>query len=587
MGATMNFPKVWNLDRVFEGGSRSSSFQKSFQTAQKDTDSLEKLLQSGKISEAIALMQTLGMRLREMDTFVYGLLSQNVEDTHANVLIGQMRTLQTHFSNCSLIFDTLLKEMPEDDFKSLLQNHASITFSLGERRKRALEKLSTDEESFINNLSMDGYHGWSEMWDAIVGEMSFPFQGENLYFGQIENKMSDPSREVREQAFNAIEQGFTKKQSSISQALNHLSGFRLQVYKKRGWNDFLKEPLDENRQSKSSLMAMWETIKKNQASLTRYFDCKAHLLGVDQLSWIDLDAPLSTSSKEISYQEAAETILKQFQAFSPKMASFARKALENQWIEAEDRKGKRPGGYCCALPESKESRIFMTFSKTITNLYTLAHELGHAFHNEILFHLDEMVQHPTMGLAETASTMAEMIVTQAMIREEKDPKHRLILLDDHLSRATSYLLNIYARFLFETRFYEKREKGIVSHEELSTLMEASQKDAYGDALDRYHPLFWAAKIHFYCTEVPFYNFPYTFGYLFSLGIYNHATKNPNFESSYISLLEDTGRMSPENLAKKHLNADLSAPLFWQQGIDVINKDIDEFIKLSKEVSLCD
>ena len=124
----MNFPKVWNLDRVFEGGSRSSSFQKSFQTAQKDTDSLEKLLQSGKISEAIALMQTLGMRLREMDTFVYGLLSQNVEDTHANVLIGQMRTLQTHFSNCSLIFDTLLKEMPEDDFKSLLQNHASITF---------------------------------------------------------------------------------------------------------------------------------------------------------------------------------------------------------------------------------------------------------------------------------------------------------------------------------------------------------------------------------------------------------------------------------------------------------------------------
>ncbi len=583
----MNFPQVWNLDRIFEGGSRSSSFQKSFQTTQEDIVSLEKLLKNHKIFEAIPLIQALGAKLREMDTFACGLLSQNVDDTRANVLIGQVRTLQTCFSSCSLVFDILLKEMPNDAFKSLLQKHSSITFPLEEKRKRSLEKLSAEEEAFINNLSMDGYHGWSEMWDAIIGEMTFPFQGESLYFGQIENKMSDPSKKVREEAFSAIEQGFTKKQNSISQALNHLSGFRLQVYKKRGWNDFLKEPLDENRQSKSSLIAMWETVKKNQASLIRYFDCKSDLLGIDRLSWVDLDAPLSPSLKEISYQKAARTVLKQFQAFSPKMAAFAHRALKNQWIEAEDRKGKRPGGYCCALPDLKESRIFMTFSKTVTNLYTLAHELGHAFHNEILFSLDEMVQHPTIGLAETASTMAEMIVTQATIQEEKNPKHRLILLDDHLNRATSYLLNIYSRFLFETRFYEKRKKGIVSHEELSILMEEAQKEAYGNTLDRYHPLFWAAKIHFYCTEMPFYNFPYTFGYLFSLGIYNRAVQNPNFESSYISLLKDTGRMSPDTLAKKHLNADLSTHLFWQQGIDIINRGIDEFIKLSKEVTLCD
>jgi oligoendopeptidase F len=157
MGATMNFPEVWDLDRIFEGGSRSSSFQKSLQTAQKDTDSLEKLLQSGKITEAIPLMQALGTKLREMDTFVCGLLSQDVDDTHANVLIGQMRTLQTHFSNCSLVFDTHLKELPNDAFKSLLQKHSSITFPLEERRKRALEKLSTDEEAFINNV---GCHHW-------------------------------------------------------------------------------------------------------------------------------------------------------------------------------------------------------------------------------------------------------------------------------------------------------------------------------------------------------------------------------------------------------------------------------------------
>ena len=581
----MNFPEVWNLDSIFEGGSHSPTFQKRTQEVKVSLYSIEKLLDEKDFSKSIPLMQSLSHTIREMEAFVHCLMAQNVEDTQANVLIGQMRALGTHFSNCTLQFDTLLKELPESDFEALLQKHPSISFPLNEKRKRALEKLSTEEEAFINHLSMDGYHGWSEAWDAVIGEMTFPLQGENLYFGQIENKMSDPSRAVRIEAFKAINEEFTKRQSTISQVLNHLGGFRLQVYKKRKWKDFLKEPLDENRLSKDALTAMWDTIKKNQGLLVRFLECKSDLLGLDRLSWFDLEAPLSVATKEISYQGASEAILKQFEAFSPKMASFAKKALESAWIDGEDRKGKRPGGFCVAIPNLKESRIFMTFSNTITNLYTLAHELGHAFHNEILFPLEEMIQHPTMGLAETASTMAEMIVTQATIRKEKDPKQRLLLLDDHLSRASSYLLNIFARFLFETRFYEKREKGIVSHKELSKLMEEAQKEAYGGALDRYHPLFWAAKAHFYCTEMPFYNFPYTFGYLFSLGIYNYATEHSDFEPSYIALLEDTGRMSAEDLAKKHLNADLSKSDFWQQGINVIEKDIDEFIKLSKEVTL--
>ena len=236
------------------------------------------------------------------------------------------------------------------------------------------------------------------------------------------------------------------------------------------------------------------------------------------------------------------------------MAAFAKKALENHWIDAENRLGKRPGGFCTALPLAKESRIFMTFSKTMTNLFTLAHELGHAFHNEIVFPLTEMAQDVKMGVAETASTMAEMIVTQAAIKEESDPHQRLFLLDDHLSRAVSYLMK-------------------------------AQKEAYGDSLETYYPLFWAAKMHFFFTDVPFYNFPYTFGYLFSLGIYHYALENGDFESSYLSLLEDTGRMNVEDLAKTHLQTDLSQLQFWDEGLSIIKKDIDEYIKLSKEVSL--
>lgn len=580
----MKFPEVWDLERIYSGGSNSLPFQKSLQETKKKIEIFKTLLKEKKFIEGIPLSQEISFSLHEMGSFVECLNAQDVNDTKGSVLTGQMRMLTTIFSNVELELDKALGSLSDQDFSKITQAYPEITFCLEEKRKMAKEKLSFEKEVFINDLAVDGYHGWSELWDARIGEMTFPFQKESLFFGQIENKLADPNRNVRKEGFESIQREFKSSEAVFAQTLNHLGGFRLEVYKKRGWN-ILKEALDENRMEKSTLDAMWNAIEKRKDSLKKYIEYKSALLGLEKMSWYDLEAPITFSSREITYKEASETVLKQFGSFSPKMASFAKRALEDHWIDAEDRQGKRPGGFCTALPLAKESRIFMTFSKTMTNLFTLAHELGHAFHNEVIFPLPEMAQHPKMGVAETASTMAEMIITQAAIKEETDPKERLFLLDDHLSRATSYLMNIQARFIFETTFYEKRKGGFVSHEELSAMMEKAQKTAYGNSLETYHPLFWAVKMHFFFTDVPFYNFPYTFGYLFSLGIYTHAMDKGDFESSYIALLEDTGRMSVEELAKKHLQTDLSKADFWEQGISVIIKDIDEFLKLSKEVSL--
>ncbi|MCB1071495.1 MAG: M3 family oligoendopeptidase [Chlamydiia bacterium] len=580
----MKFPKTWNLERIYDGGSLSSSFQNCFQETKEKIDSLKILLCKKRLNESLSLSQEISFSLREMNAFVECLNAQDVNDSNASSLTGKMRTLSTEFSNLELEFDQALGSLSHQDFLNLIEIHPDISFHLEEKRKKVKDKLPFEKETFINDLAIDGYHGWSELWDARISEMFFPFHEKPLSFGQIENKLGDPERNIRKEGFETIQKEFKGSEIVFSQILNHLGGFRLEVYKKRGW-DLLKEPLDENRMSAKTLEAMWTAITNIQASLKEFLSCKSALLGIEKMSWYDLEAPLTTTSKEITYEDAAETILKQFKSFSPKMADFAKKALENHWIDAEDRIGKRPGGFCIGLPLVKESRIFMTFSNTMTNLFTLAHELGHAFHNEILFSLPEMAQDAKMGVAETASTMAETIVTQAAIKEEKDPKERLFLLDDHLSRSISYLMNIQARFLFETRFYEKRKEGFVSHEALSEIMESAQKEAYANSLETYHPLFWAAKMHFFFTDVPFYNFPYTFGYLFSLGIYHYAMEKGDFESSYIALLEDTGRMNVESLAKKHLQMDLSQPKFWDQGLSVIKKDIEEYIKLSKEVLL--
>ena len=216
---------------------------------------------------------------------------------------------------------------------------------------------------------------------------------------------------------------------------------------------------------------------------------------------------------------------------------------------------------------------------------TLAHELGHAFHSYVMKDLPYLNQSYAMNVAETASTFAETIINYAALENAKTTEEKIALLNAKLEGATGMFLNIHARFLFEDAFYKERAKGIVSEQRLNTLMLQAQKEAYGDSLSTYHPHFWCSKLHFFIDRVPFYNFPYTFGFLFSLGIYAEYLKNPEgFEDRYIALLKDTGSMKVEDLAEKHLGVDLTKEDFWVEGIKIMEKDAKEFIRLTKELN---
>ena len=223
----------------------------------------------------------------------------------------------------------------------------------------------------------------------------------------------------------------------------------------------------------------------------------------------------------------------------------------------------------------------MTYSGTPSNVSTLAHELGHAFHSYAMRDVHPLNRSYAMNVAETASTFAEMVVADASVKEAVSEEEKLVLLEDKIQRSVALLMNIHARFLFETRFYEERKQGYVSAERLNELMAEAQREAYGEALSEYHPGFWASKLHFYITDVPFYNFPYTFGYLFSLGIYAKAQTEPEgFEAKYMALLRDTGSMKVEDLARKHLGADLTKRDFWEEAVMTCIRDVEEFLELT-------
>jgi pepF/M3 family oligoendopeptidase len=399
--------------------------------------------------------------------------------------------------------------------------------------------------------------------------------------GQAANRMSGPDPAVRAHVMERWEEAWAKEADLCALALNRLAGYRLSLYRRRGWDSVLKEPLENNRMTRDTLDAMWDTIDSNKDRLVTYMQRKKKLLRLDKLGWQDLDAPVGKSDSKMSYDDAAAFIVEQFSRVSPKMAGLATRAFENRWIESEDRPGKRMGGFCTSFPLSRESRIFVTFSGTLGNVATVAHELGHAFHQSVMNDLPPISQQYAMNVAETASTFSEMVVADAAVKAAKNDDERLLLVDDKLQRAVSLLMNIQSRFLFETRFYEARKKGMVSVQALNELMTEAQKEAFAGALDTYHPHFWASKLHFYNTRVPFYNFPYTFGFLFSAGVYSWAKEAGRmFEDRYIGLLQDTGRMRVEDLAKKHIGADLTRKDFWQSAIDLVLSDLPEFLAMT-------
>ncbi|KGP72346.1 M3 family oligoendopeptidase [Pontibacillus yanchengensis] len=592
------YSQIWDLDVFFEGGSNSEEFALYIEDTHQKMKELDTVVKEWEIPtsshETKGLINIVGhinvtlRQLMESSAFVSCLSAQNVNDKKANLYRAKLNQIGASLSTSLTTFDQKLSKIEDNTWIEMLDkpNLNNLSFILNERREQAKEKLPLEQEALINDLAVDGYHAWGEMYDSIVGGMSVIIEenGEKkeLSVGQAANKLSTSDRDKRKEVYNQIQKAWAEKEDLFGETLNHLSGFRLQMYKHRGWDNVLKEPLQINRMNEQTLNAMWNAINKNKGRFVQYLERKASLLGLEKLSWYDIGAPISSSENRVSYDEGAHFIQEQFERFGPKMAAFAQRAFEESWIEAEDRSGKQPGGFCTSFPISQQTRIFMTYSGTPSNVATLAHELGHAFHQHVMDELEPLNQLYAMNVAETASTFAEMIVADASVKHAPNEEERLHLLEDKIQRSVAFFMNIHSRFLFETRFYEERTKGPVSVEKLKQLTEDAQKEAYCESLEEYSPYYWASKLHFHITEVPFYNFPYTFGYLFSLGIYAKALNSgSDFEEQYISLLQDTGRMSVEDLAKKHLNVDLTEEAFWESAIEICVNDVEEFLSLTE------
>ena len=591
------YPIVWDLDVFFKGGSESEEFKAFIDYIPSKIEGLKDKVNDLQVPSSKADAKAIAEVLEQVkDVMAHishagGVLScltaQDINDREALLLQGKLGAISASVSPVIQKFHKLLTDANAEVFEALLATEelSPFTFIMTEWREQAQLKLSQEEEALISALGVDGYHSWGQLYNMLIGDIKVQVEVDGkvktLSVGQANNLSSHKDPKVRKDAFDALEKVFTEKEEFFAKTLNHLGGFRLATYKARDWDNVLHEPLQINRMKQETLDAMWGAITANKAPFAKFLTHKANILGQEKIHWYDFDAPVTASTATVSYQEGAEFILKQFAKFGKELTAFTQKAFEDGWIEAEDRDNKRPGGFCTGMPLAEQSRIFMTYSGTMSNVSTLAHELGHAFHSYALRPVHMLNRRYAMNVAETASTFAEMIVSDAAVQEAQTKDEKIALLEDKIQRSVAFFMNIHARFLFETRFYNERKKGLVSSKRLNELMEEAQKEAYAGALGDTHPHFWASKMHFYITGVPFYNFPYTFGYLFSLSIYAKAKEEgTGFEEKYIALLQDTAVMTVEDLAMKHLGEDITNREFWEKGIALCVNDVEEFLELT-------
>ena len=587
----MELQETWDLEVIFAGGSTSPEFAAFLTRLDDGIDTL-----AGQVAAlgeepddwcaAVSGWQRRAAELGQAYSFVECLAAADTGDAVATQLGGRLDAAEARLKAVEVAIDKRLLALSDETWQRLLAQEplAQVAFFLDRQRLMARHKMDPRRETLAETLAVNGYHAWGRMYDKLAGSLraSVTEDGRQveLSMGQLVHRLEDADGGVRAGAFRHLEQAWRGVQDLAAMALNSQAGFRQSLYAGRGWQSILWEPLHLNRLRPETLQAMWDAIAAKSAALLPYLEAKARLLNLDRMRWADLIAPVAKSESRFAYPAAADYIVQRFEAFGSDLGDFARHAFTRRWIEVEDRPGKAAGGFCTDLPLSGQTRIFMTYGGTFGGATTLAHELGHAYHAWLLRERPYFATHYPMALAETASTFCETLIMDAAL-DAAAGEQELALLGNIGDEAVTMLMNLRSRFLFETAFFERRAAGPLTADELSALMVDAQREAYrgGLAEDGYHPLFWASKLHFYITSMPFYNFPYVFGYLFSNGLSALARREgAAFAAAYARLLQDTGSMTCEELARRHLGEDLTGAAFWERAVDRVLEVVPRFTR---------
>ena len=578
---------VWNLDVIYRGfdDPAFAADLKAMQQVVADfsafADTLEELDTLEGLRGGIALEEKLMELGRKLAFYAQLRQSVNTRDSECASCLGQVLQLFSGAAGAEAAWkqwaagrEDLMEAVSRDEMLK------AYTFLFENLKKDSVHLLGQLGEEIHAKLTLSGGNAWSEMHGYLTSTVPVQYDGGVTNLSSIRNLAYDADPSVRKTAYEAELACYGRIQDPVAYALNSIKLETISDCQLRGYASPLDRTLEQSFMKRETLEAMLGAMEEYLPKFRQYLKAKGKALGHENgLPWYDLFAPMGNSSKEYTIAETGDLLVELFSSFDQELAQMVRKAFDEEWIDFYPRDGKTGGAFCEIVESIGESRILTNFDGMFTDVVTLAHELGHAFHNHCIMDHRPLNKDYSMPLAETASTFNECVVMAAALRRAETREEKLALMESQLQDATQIICDIYSRFLFEAMVFENREKAFLDAETLCGLMEKAQEQSYGDGLDPdfRHPYMWICKSHYYGPT--FYNFPYAFGGLFARGLYaQYQKEGAAFVPKYKKLLHTTPIATAEDTAKT-AGIDLTDKNFWRSALQIIADDIDRFCEL--------
>ena len=568
----------WNLEAIYPD--RGTEYSRDLDRLQSETKELQenaKRVETAKSkSEAIlAFVESwnrVGDLYEEMGAFAYAKFSVDTGDGESTKRLNRIEEFGLPLRDALTLFRKAFFSLSPEDRSSVMDGEQlePYRFFLSEQLRLAEHQMTPELENLAADLSRSGADAWTRLQESIASTLSTIWDvdtGERKTVNELRAMAFARDRATRERAYNLELEAWKSVEIPMAYSLNGVKGSATVLTKRRSYSDSKAPALLQARITDVTLDSLIGAMQASLEGFRDYFRKKAKLIDVERLRFYDLFAPVGDSKLRWSFDEAREFICDHFTEFSPRLGTFAARTFDDSWIDAMTRDGKVGGAYCISFPNSRESRVLCNFDGSLSSVLTIAHELGHAYHYEVLKDTPRVARDYPMTLAETASIFCELVALNAAL-EMSPAEDRQTIAEQFLQDAAQIIVDILSRYRFETAVFAERENNELTPDEFCALMKTAQLETYGEALDPdyLHPYMWAVKGHYYSQDLPYYNFPYAFGMLFGTGLYDrYRSGESNFVERYDQLLSETGSATA-NEVTKNAGFDIETESFWLDGI---------------------
>ncbi|GGK09504.1 oligoendopeptidase F [Lentibacillus kapialis] len=576
---TFNLSTRWNLDNL-QCGRDLERFKTHLSSISDKLTEIEECSKSHVLYEnALITISQLIKQIESAESFYYCLTTEDIEPSHLTSLNGTISILKSKVYSIISDLKERLNHMNETQFVDWANNVKQQNF-LAELVSDV--KRVTKQDKVISNFVKETLSSLEDLYVQVRNNIEVKIDPVNerneISFAEAINlSLSHPDKSKRLRVFKELNKDLETQANIFASIYNHMVGLRLNENKIKKI-DYLDESLKLNGISRQTLNAMWNAVETNIQRLSSYFKKP----GSEKISWHELMTSSQNVSLQITYSQAVDEISNSLVNIDSDMCEFVKEVISKRWVDVEHRKTKPPGGFCAPFIPEGESRISLSFDNNIDSARRLAHELGHAWHFKQMKDIpslrfsDDTFE---MTMAETSSIFFETSFIDYSIQNTNDISAKISILGEKIERSLNYLMSIRGAFLFETKFYEYRKNGQLDSKQIEELSLTCQEEAYGNSLSNYEPFVWIKYGQFYQSNIPFYNYPYSFGFLLSIGLLEIAKVDKLFKQRFQGFLSETGSLPLEQLFKKHFQTDLSQPDFWQKSVQRLIQDIEQYNKL--------